>query len=447
MRRAEPPAAATWAVALLLLAATGPLYPLLIRGWSEWTTDLGPVREARRLVWLVLYPAMAWLVWRWRRAAWAAFAPNPALVPALLWFAASCLWSPSPPESFLALVQFALILAFGGAAAARLGAMGTLRAVRLAGTLCVIGSVALALVAPRYAFGQHVNAGAFRGLYAEKNHLAAVLSYALAAAAFELAARRRRPVRLWIQAGAILAALVAARSSVALGQAALAIGLAGGLAATEGARYGRAALACCGFAAFAALGAALPAALAALGEDPTLNGRTELWALLWPHVEARPLLGHGFFGFWSRPEADAAAATLGWNVRGAHNGWMTALLTVGAVGAGLWALHWAGVLRAAFAALGPGRDPALAGCGALALAHVVWSLFESNQLTQMNHDGIVAGFALALPFWVGRARRQTGRRPRRRVRKRVRTAWADLSGKRASAGRAARPAPGTADCR
>ncbi|SET72049.1 O-antigen ligase family protein [Oceanicella actignis] len=404
---------AVWGVALILLAATAPLYPLLIHGWSEWNTDYTAVQQARRMVWALLYLCMAIQIWRWREAARRVLLAQPVLLFAAAWFAASCLWSPSPLKGGVALVQYAIILVFGGAAAMRLGPLGLLGSIRLMGLVVVAASAVMAVVAPLYAFGQHVNTGALRGIYIEKNHLAQVLSYAFVAALFEAAAAPREGrARLWLGVGAIAAALVAARSSVALGQLLLGGALALSVVGLAGLRYGGWAVGAAALAGLAALGATLPATLAALGEDMTLNGRTELWALLWPHVEARPLIGHGFFGFWSRPEAASIPDVLGWNARGAHNGWITALLTTGVIGAGLWALHWSFIVAAALRTLRPGGDAALAGCGALAIAHLVWSMFEANQLTQMNWQGLIAGAAMALPVWAraGAAARRSAAR-------------------------------------
>ena len=36
-----------------------------------------------------------------------------------------------------------------------------------------------------------------------------------------------------------------------------------------------------------------------LGKDPTLTGRSELWAYVWKDIDLRPLLGWGYAAFWS----------------------------------------------------------------------------------------------------------------------------------------------------
>ncbi|MEO1687745.1 MAG: hypothetical protein AAFU61_07560, partial [Pseudomonadota bacterium] len=63
----------------------------------------------------------------------------------------------------------------------------------------------------------------------------------------------------------------------------------------------------------------------------------------------------------------------------------------------LWAAVWLSAARRAAAALTPGRDARAAALGMLVLAHLLWSLFESNQLMQMNLHAALSGLCLSLP--------------------------------------------------
>jgi O-antigen ligase len=62
-----------------------------------------------------------------------------------------------------------------------------------------------------------------------------------------------------------------------------------------------------------------------LNRDETLTGRTEIWAYLTPHVMQKPLLGHGFGGFWTE-EIRAKTSSH------AHNGYLDIILNLGFVG-------------------------------------------------------------------------------------------------------------------
>lgn len=74
----------------------------------------------------------------------------------------------------------------------------------------------------------------------------------------------------------------------------------------------------------------------ALGKNPTLTGRTAIWAAAVPYIWHRPVLGWGFMAFWSptNPVSGAISAALGWGwlPNEAHNGLYEALLEVGVVG-------------------------------------------------------------------------------------------------------------------
>ena len=77
------------------------------------------------------------------------------------------------------------------------------------------------------------------------------------------------------------------------------------------------------------------AALEMIGKDPTLTGRTELWAWVLDAIAQRPILGWGYAAFWSpnNPAAAEISRVLQWYVPEAHNGLLEMALNVGFVGA------------------------------------------------------------------------------------------------------------------
>jgi O-antigen ligase len=80
-----------------------------------------------------------------------------------------------------------------------------------------------------------------------------------------------------------------------------------------------------------------------IGKDPTLSGRTDLWPYLIPYISERPMLGWGFFAFWSvvNPVGDKLYLLLGWHAAHAHNGLLEMLLEVGIVGTIFFVFLWA----------------------------------------------------------------------------------------------------------
>jgi exopolysaccharide production protein ExoQ len=75
--------------------------------------------------------------------------------------------------------------------------------------------------------------------------------------------------------------------------------------------------------------------LGAMGKDPTLTGRTEVWSYVISDIYQRPLLGWGYNAFWSfaNPAALEISNAVHWTVPQAHNGLLEILLNVGVVGA------------------------------------------------------------------------------------------------------------------
>ena len=77
----------------------------------------------------------------------------------------------------------------------------------------------------------------------------------------------------------------------------------------------------------------------ALGKDPTLSGRTELWQFALDSINLRPILGYGYDVFFNpaTPTGEAAIRGLDWdvNIYMAHNGFLEATLGLGLVGLAL----------------------------------------------------------------------------------------------------------------
>jgi O-antigen ligase len=76
--------------------------------------------------------------------------------------------------------------------------------------------------------------------------------------------------------------------------------------------------------------------LTALGRNPTLTGRTDLWANL-IELRASPMLGAGFESFWLGPRLDKLWKIYWWQPNEAHNGYLEVYLNLGWVGIVLFA--------------------------------------------------------------------------------------------------------------
>ena len=75
---------------------------------------------------------------------------------------------------------------------------------------------------------------------------------------------------------------------------------------------------------------------ASLGKDPTMSGRTVLWAASIDKIVQKPLLGNGFDAFWSEdnPAAMSIGGALhpGFYSHSAHNGFLNIMLDTGWLG-------------------------------------------------------------------------------------------------------------------
>ena len=69
----------------------------------------------------------------------------------------------------------------------------------------------------------------------------------------------------------------------------------------------------------------------------SLSNRAPLWAELMQSVEQRPVLGVGFEAFWSPERVEKISFDQGWMVPHAHNTYLDQMLSLGAVGAFLYA--------------------------------------------------------------------------------------------------------------
>jgi O-antigen ligase len=77
--------------------------------------------------------------------------------------------------------------------------------------------------------------------------------------------------------------------------------------------------------------------LTAVGKDPTLTGRTELWGEV-VALTTNPLGGAGFESFWLGPRLEAIWSRHWWHPNEAHNGYLEVYLNLGWAGVALIAI-------------------------------------------------------------------------------------------------------------
>ncbi len=124
----------------------------------------------------------------------------------------------------------------------------------------------------------------------------------------------------------------------------------------------------------------------ALGRQPDLTGRTEIWGILIPMVP-NPMGGAGFETFWVGPRVGRIFSLIGGMqmTNEAHNGYIEAYLNLGFLGLGLIVLILGHGYRTTLSAFR--RDPAL---GGLLVAYVI---------TAVTYNVTEAGFRILNLEW------------------------------------------------
>lgn len=89
--------------------------------------------------------------------------------------------------------------------------------------------------------------------------------------------------------------------------------------------------------------------LRALGKDPSLTGRTDIWYYVSEKIAQRPFFGYGLSVFWSGITSASAnlVESVGWEAPSAHHGFLDMVLDIGLVGSTLVCLSlWETAVRA-----------------------------------------------------------------------------------------------------
>jgi exopolysaccharide production protein ExoQ len=156
-----------------------------------------------------------------------------------------------------------------------------------------------------------------------------------------------------------------------------------------------------------------------LGKDPTLTGRTLFWPYVIDSISKKPLLGWGFYGFWSpwNPIASQIAEAIrGDTIANAHNGLLEFLLEIGFLGTSVFIFLW---LRNFIMAVKCMNGPA----GQIGLSSVLLLtgilVVGVSETVLLSHEQIwtslffIMGLMCEKKLWLARAARRQGRpRPR-----------------------------------
>lgn len=375
-----------------------------------------------RLVWLPVYGLVAGLIaMRFDKVAraWPAWIALLMLV-TLAW--ASKYWSIDPATTSRRVIAMAITGAFAVYLGASFRGAALPRLLTHSALLMAVGSLVMVFAFPSIGVHSDVNAGLWRGLWYEKNQMGIVMVAGATAATATLASGDPRRLIPSLTLALTTLLVLATQSKTSLLCLMLGVGVVAGLWTL---RRGGAAFAVV-MVWFGVVASAFGVwvwsthsvtILEALGKDPSLTGRTDIWESLMRRVAEHPWTGYGYNAFWGKESVPAAFVRqeTGWTVPSAHNGWIDVLVQLGWPGAVL-----VGALVAiAFVVtlLRVGRAGGREGYWALGYfaAFFVLSLSESILLSHQNLPWVLFLAILAravtpdaLPARVPLARRSTG---------------------------------------
>ena len=387
---------------------------------AEETAEGSPIL---RLMWLPVYAltlvALAWKAKEFGRV----ILRMPFMIGLLCLAALSFLWSIDPDLSQrrgIAIVMSSMAGIFIGI---RYNWRILLRMLGIVWLCVVLASTLTAILNPAFGVMSDVHVGAWKGLYYEKNQLGGHMARAAFLTAF-LFLMDKPWRKLWAFGVAISVIVVLMTTSktsllgVILGFGILALAL----WMKRGPMAGLALTWLC-----AVTGGILAAILVfapevifeLLGRDPSLTGRTDIWAQLLQDIAERPWLGYGYGSFWMLDSEPAywLREVLEWDAPTAHNGWLEVAIALGLTGLCFLVLDF---LLTVWRALKTSIDSwvgvfALGVCAQFALFSISESIsLMQNSLVWLTYVIVATKLALA-PSTLLLQRRVRPRRPLRRL--------------------------------
>ena len=390
-------------VVVIITLLTGALVGPIFAPTQEETPIL-------RLMWLPVYGATMGLVLLRLDKLWRIWPAALILMLMVLHAYASKYWSIDPGVTTRRTVAFAMSSLFALYLGARFRGANLPRILAISCLLMGVASLVMVFANPTIGVHQYENAGLWRGIWYEKNQMGLVMVSGVVAAAAWLASSDNRRVSwsmmlAWATVAACTLLVLATQSKTSLLCLILGVGVVAGFWAMR--RGGPAFTVVCVWLGVV-IGALIiylvitePAViLKALGKDPSLTGRTDIWSALMRKVAERPWTGFGYQAFWGRTSVPAEwiRRETQWPVPSAHNGWIDLLVQLGWPGAFSVGLTMALVFIVLIARVGG----AGAREGYFSLAYFVvfllLSLSESVLMTNANLPWTLLMAALARSF-------------------------------------------------
>ena len=252
---------------------------------------------------------------------------------------ASCVWSEVPILSLGRSLFLLVDTLFAFYLFVRFNPEQQMRLVLILGWISLLSSFVFVLVFPRFGVSHVIVAGAWRGIYAQKNSCSAATLVLLPAGFYVAAPGLIRKLARLAYIGLSILLVVQTQSAMGRITLALLLALVSGIAIIRRIAikdrlilFLAAVILVAGIFATAVVHIGEIAFI--MGKDLTLTGRTRIWQAVLPVILRHPLTGYGYMAFWRGYEGVSAdvSLTAGWAVASSHNGFLEVWLMLGLVG-------------------------------------------------------------------------------------------------------------------
>lgn len=322
---------------LAMMLFSGTVLPQLLLTGFRLPVD--PEAPGLMAVFGVLYFLILGVIAMRPRVAASLLTISPALTALILLTFASCLWSIEPDITLRRAIAFLFTTIFAVYLALRYRLTEIVRLLAIALSILAVLSLLFVVAMPAVGVDDFLHVGAWRGVFFQKNVAGRAMVW-LFICLYWMHLQDMKP--RWLIRGFLglnLLMLVMSGSGTSLMSVILIAAVFHALrfvkADVRTLIPGLAFLALVGLTLTLAMTVFYEDVLTALGRDPTLTGRTEVWDHTIQSVMERLVSGYGYGAYWYSEYGPAAVFRVGWGIQSAHNGLIEVMLDVGIFGMAL----------------------------------------------------------------------------------------------------------------
>jgi O-antigen ligase len=299
-----------------------------------------------RYAFVLLLLWIGFLCWRMPKLMLWAVARSWLPIGFILWAIVTGYWTADPGASINRSFRVLLVAVFAAYLVERLSEKSLLRILTVSGAVAIVASVFAAVALPRYGLTTLLGyEGAWRGALLHKNSLGSLMVMIFCVSIYAYRTRAVSPrFGIFVALGSFFV-VVMSKSATSLMGALVACAT---IAFLEFFRrlktfHDKLLVMSLGLLSlvFVYLGYLnFDLILMAIGRDPTLTGRTDVWETAWYFIQQKPYIGHGS-GFWAIDSLDRDLAwnMLKWAAPHAHSNFWDIWLQLGLVGLVYYAVY------------------------------------------------------------------------------------------------------------